>query len=84
MQVINYSEFRAELKSNMDMVAIENDIVIVNRPKNNNVVLLSLKEYNAMQETLHLLSSPKNRQRLEEAIERDKIGTFETHSLMEN
>ncbi len=84
MQVINYSEFRTQLKANLDQVSNDNDIIIVNRQKDKNVVLISLKEYNSMQETLHLLSSPQNRKRLEEAMERDKNGKFEIHELFES
>jgi antitoxin YefM len=84
MQVINYSEFRTQLKANLDFVSHENDIIIVNRQKDNNVVLISLKEYNSMQETLHLLSSPRNRQRLDEAIEQEKQGMVEIHDLIED
>lgn len=82
MQVINYSEFRAGLKASLDSVSQDNEIVIVNRPKNENVVLISLKEYNAIQETLHLMSSAKNRERLLAAIERDKAGEYESHELI--
>jgi antitoxin YefM len=82
MQVINYSEFRAGLKASLDSVSQDNEIVIINRPKNENVVLISLKEYNAIQETLHLMSSAKNRDRLLAAIERDKAGEYESHELI--
>lgn len=81
MQVINFSEFRAGLKAKLDSVSKDNEIVIVNRPKNENVVLISLKEYNAIQETLHLMSSKNNRDRLLAAIERDRSGEYESHEL---
>jgi antitoxin YefM len=64
------------------VVSQDNETVIVSRPRNENVVVISLKEYNAMLETLHLLSSDKNRERLQEAIERDKAGIQETHELL--
>ena len=83
MNVINFSEFRTHLKANLDSVSEDNEIVIVNRQKDNNVVLISLKEYNSLQETLHLLSSAKNRERLFAAIEKDKAVMFETHDLIQ-
>ena len=83
MQVVNYSDFRSHLKANLDQVSQDNETVIVSRPRNENVVVISLKEYNAMQETLHLLSSDKNRERLLEAVERDKAGLQESHELIE-
>ena len=84
MQVINYSVFRSNLKSTLDSVTQDNEMVIINRSENQNAVLISLKEYNAIQETLHLLSTKKNRQRLEKAIERDKQNIFEQHDLIED
>lgn len=83
MNVINFSEFRTHLKANLDSVSEDNEVVIVNRQKDNNVVLISLKEYNSLQETLHLLSSVKNRERLFAAIEKDKAEMFETHDLIQ-
>jgi antitoxin YefM len=82
MQVINFSEFRTHLKDNLDSVSQDNDVVIINRNKNENVVLISLREYNAIQETLHLLGSTKNRDRLLDAIERDKKGEFIKNNLI--
>ena len=72
MQVVNYSTFRAKLKENLDLVSEEGETVIVNRPKGDNVVVISLKEYNSMKETLYLMSTEANRKRLIEAIEREK------------
>ena len=83
MNVINFSEFRTHLKANLDSVSEDNDVVIVNRQKDNNVVLISLKEYNSLQETLHLLGSAKNRERLFSSIDRDNAGVFESHDLIQ-
>jgi antitoxin YefM len=83
MNVINFSEFRTHLKANLDSVSEDNEVVIINRQKDNNVVLISLKEYNSLQETLHLLSSAKNRERLFPAIDRDNLGSFESHDLIQ-
>ena len=83
MEVVNFSEFRANLKKNLDGVYEDNEVLIVNRPRNENVVVLSLKEYNAMMETMHLMSTEANRKRLDEAIQRDKQGQYEIHDLIE-
>jgi antitoxin YefM len=83
MQVINFSDFRNQLKANLDHVSQDNETVIVSRPRNENVVVISLREYNAMQETLHLLGTDKNRERLLTAVERDKAGIQERHEIIE-
>lgn len=56
---------------------------MIYRPDNKNVVLISLQEYNALQETLHVLSSEKNKIRLAQAINRTNKGVVETHSLID-
>jgi antitoxin YefM len=81
MQVINYTQFRNNLKTTLDSVSYDSDTVIVSRGNNNDAVIISLREYNSIQETLHLLSSKNNRERLLKAIERDQKNEFETHEL---
>ncbi|GAB4027771.1 type II toxin-antitoxin system Phd/YefM family antitoxin [Spirosoma koreense] len=83
MQVLNYSEFRRSMKAKLDQVSDDGDTVIINRSEHKNVVLISLREYNSLKETLHLLSSEKNRNRLMDAVERANRGDYENHSLLE-
>lgn len=68
MKVVNYTEFRNKLAENLNQVNEDSEIMIVSRSKGKNVVVMSLEEYNAIQETLHLSSSKANRKRLDEAI----------------
>lgn len=83
MNVINYSDFRLNLKSRLDSVYDSNDLLIINRPDNKNVVLISLQEYNSLQETLYILGSEKNRNRLSESVERTNKGIIESHDLID-
>lgn len=83
MEVLNYTTLRKNLKKTLDNVVQNDETVIVNR-SNGNVVLLSLDDYNSLQETLHLLSTEENRNRLKEAIERDKTQQYEIHDLIED
>lgn len=82
MQVLSFTEFRGNLKKNLDSVTDDGEIVFVNRPDKKAVVILSLEEYNSMLETMHLTESAKNRQRLEEAISRAQ-SSFEKHDLID-
>jgi len=84
MEVLNYTEFRKDLKSSLDKVSNDNDIIIVSRSKNKNVVVLSLQEYNSWKETMYLLSSEKNRKRLEKSIKDFNNGKFVKHALIED
>jgi antitoxin YefM len=84
MKAVNYSELRQNLKENLDAVAENEELLIVQRPKGKSIVMMSLAEYNAMQETIHLNKSNKNRQRLEKAIENiNKKTNLEKHNLSE-
>ena len=72
------------MKARLDQVSDDGDTVIINRSENKNVVLISLREYNSLKETLHLLSSEKNRNRLIDAVDRANRGEFESHDLIED
>jgi len=68
MDVITYTDARASLKDVMDRVIHDRVEVVVTRKKREAVVMISLDEYNAIQETLHLQKSPENARRLQAAI----------------
>lgn len=68
MDVMTYTDARASLKSVMDRVINDRAEVIVTRKHNEAVVIISLEEYNAIQETLHLQRSPANARRLQASI----------------
>lgn len=83
MRVVNYTEFRKNLAESLNVVNDDGDIVVVSRSKGKNVVVMSLEEYNAIQETLHLMSTSANRKRLDAAIEEMNKGSWQKHDLME-
>lgn len=68
MDVMTYTDARASLKKVMDRVIHDRVEVIVTRKNREAVVMISLDEFNAIQETLHLQRSPENVRRLQAAI----------------
>ncbi|MBI9039702.1 MAG: type II toxin-antitoxin system Phd/YefM family antitoxin [Bacteroidales bacterium] len=74
MIAANFSEFRSELKRFLDSVEDNNETLIIKRKRGKGAVLISLDEYNSIIETLHLLSSNKNADRLYESIQQMKSG----------
>ena len=68
MDVLSYSQTRANLKQVMDRVVEDRTPVVVTRQRSEAVVMVSLSDWNAMEETLHLLSSPANAERLQDAV----------------
>ncbi|MEO1053249.1 MAG: type II toxin-antitoxin system prevent-host-death family antitoxin [Bacteroidota bacterium] len=74
MIAANFSEFRSELKRYLDSVEDDNETLIIKRKSGKGAVMISLDEYNSLMETLHLLSSKKNADRIYESIEQMKTG----------
>lgn len=68
MNVLTYSDARANLKDVMDRVVEDRTHVVVTRQKAEAVVMVSLEDWNAIEETMHLLSTPTNATRLRDAI----------------
>ncbi len=64
MQVLNFTEVRNNLKSVFDSVIYDNEEVIVNRKSGENVVIVSLDEYNSFKEMEYLISSEINKDKL--------------------
>ena len=83
MLAANYTEFRTGLKKYLDDIEENNETLIIKRSSGKGTVLISLEEYNSMMETMHLLSSKANADRLYESIQQLKDGQFETKDLIE-
>ncbi len=83
MEVVNYTEFRKNLTKNLNKVNEDKEMVVVSRSKGKNVVVMSLEEYNSINETLHLINSNANRKRLDKAIEEMEKGKFLQKPLIE-
>lgn len=82
MDVLTYSDARANLKDVMDRVVDDQTQVIVTRQKAEAVVMVSLSEWNAIAETTHLLSSPANADRLRRSIEQMDAGKGQERELV--
>lgn len=83
MIAANYTEFRTGLKSFLDNVEFNNETLIIKRGSGKGTVLISLDEYNSIMETLHLLSSKKNAERLFISIDQMKTGNKSQRKLIE-
>jgi antitoxin YefM len=83
MLAANYSEFRGALKKFLDDVEKNNETLIIKRGKGRGAVMISLDEYNSLMETVHLLSSKANADRLYESIQQMKEGQTVSRDLIE-
>lgn len=76
-----YSSLREHLASMMDRVVNDREVVIVRRKGDQRVAMISADELSGLLETAHLLRSPKNAQRLLDAMASVKQGKGKTGSL---
>ena len=83
MLTTTISDFRKDIKRYLDSVTENFETLIINRGKDNGVVIISLEEYNSLCATQHELSSKTNEKRLDTAIEKLKKGTSFQKDLIE-
>ena len=68
MKAITYTAARQNLAKTMEKVCKDHAPIIVTRKTTDSVVIMSLEDYEALEETAYLLRSPKNTRRLIESI----------------
>jgi antitoxin YefM len=68
----------------MDKVFNDHDSLIITRKNNENVVLMSIDEYNSLMETNYLLSNKTNAEHLQKSINQHKSGKIRERKLYEN
>lgn len=83
MYAISYSETRENLKAVMDKAVADRAPIAITRQRGEGVVMISQSEWDSIEETLYLLRSPKNAERLLEAIRGLEAGEGEEHELIE-
>ncbi len=83
MDAITYSTARANLASTMDRVCNEHEALIITRNGDQSVVMLSLEDFQAMQEAAYLLRNPANAKRLISAVSQLNSGKGIARELTE-
>ena len=83
MLTTTLSDFRKDIKRYFDNVTQNVETLIINRGKDNGIVIMSLAEYNSLCATQHEMSSKVNERRLDSSIEKLKSGNSTSKNLME-
>ena len=83
MDAISYTAARQNLAATMDKVIEGHETVIITRQKAGAVVMLSLEDFNSMQETMYLLGNPANAARLRKSVADIAEGKTKPFSLSE-
>lgn len=84
MDAITYSDLRRNLKAYMDKVYNDHEPLIISRKNSENVVLLSIHEYNSLIETDYLLRNEANATHLIKSIEQHKAGKIQKYELLQD
>lgn len=84
MNILTFSEARASFKQALDTVCRDHEPTVITRQRGEHVVMISLDDYNSMQETLHLLGTPTNADRLRRSIAEFKAGKTFVKDLLKN
>ena len=84
MNILTFSEARAGLKTVMDDVCKDHTPTVITRVNGEHVVMLSLSDFNSIEETMYLLGSAKNASRLTESIAQLKAGKAQIRELIRN
>jgi len=83
MKAITYTSARQNLAKTMDKVCDDRSPIIVTRQSSNSVVIMSLEDYESLEETAYLLRSPKNTRRLLESIAQLENGKGHERELID-
>jgi antitoxin YefM len=83
MGVVSLTEFRANIASHLDRLEQDRDHLVVSRQGHEPMVVLPLKDWQGMEETLYLLSNPNNAKFLRESIAEANAGLLTEHKLIE-
>lgn len=83
MDAITYTSARAKLADTMNRVCEDHEPLIITRNGEKSVVMISLADYQALEETAYLLRSPRNARRLLESIAALEAGEGVQRNLAE-
>ncbi len=83
MTTVSYSHTRNNLAKVLEQAESNHEPIVVTRSGKKPSVILSMEEYESMQETLHLLTSPENARRMSQSLADYEAGNFVTGALTE-
>lgn len=83
MDFVSYTDFRKGVGKFLDKVNDDKSPLLITRQNSKSVVLMSLKEFNSYEETLYLLSSSKNTERLKRSIADTKLHEMTNFDFVE-
>jgi len=83
MDTMSYSAFRSHLANTLDRVNDDHKPILITRQNGKPAVVMSLEDFQAYEETAYLMASPKNAERLNQAIAEVEAGKIVQRGLIE-
>ncbi|RZR04006.1 type II toxin-antitoxin system prevent-host-death family antitoxin [Vibrio vulnificus] len=83
MRIVSFTEARNGLKAVLDGVVNDADTTVITRRDSEDAVVMSLDYYNSLMETVHLLRSPQNVERLNRSIAQYRAGKTTARELID-
>ncbi len=83
MTTLSYTHTRNHLAKVLELAEENHEPIIVTRSGKNPSVIMSMEEFESLQETLHLLSSPQNALRMQKSLADYEAGNFVKGDLIE-
>lgn len=83
MTAITSKAVREDMEATLDRVCEDHERIVITRENGHSVVLMSLEDYESLEETAYLLSSPANAARLVQAIQNLDAGLGQERKLLE-
>lgn len=82
MQAVSFSQLRQDMKHIMDTTRERHEPTIITR-KSGNMVLMSLEDYNALEETAYILGNPRNAARVFSSLTELRSGEGKERKLID-
>jgi antitoxin YefM len=82
MDAISYSAFRTQLATVLDRVNDNHAPILITRQNSKPAVIMSLEDFQSYEATAYLMASPKNAQRLNQAVAEVQAGQAKQHRLL--
>ncbi len=83
MDTMSYSHFRQNLAGSLDQVNDDHKPILITRQNGKPAVLMSLEDFHSYEETAYLMASPKNAERLTQAINDIEAGKTTNQGIIE-
>ncbi len=83
MDVLSYTALRSNLARTLDKVNEDHVSILITRQNGKPAVIMSLEDFKSYEETAYLMASPKNAERLNQAIAEVEAGKAKSHKLIE-